>query len=142
MAGPTQAVLDLALPPSAGAMEPFPTLDSLTAPKVTSALESAALTSVRDDILQVASGTNNLGSEKPARAFTFGSDASQDLLRDRLVALGGPAEGSVGKASGQTDFQSGVDLIRDIYLSTIKMQAAWKVTNGIGKDVKMMLQAQ
>ena len=142
MAGPTQAVLDLALTPSAGAPEPIPTLDSLTAPKVTSALESAALTSVRDDILQVASGANILGSQKPAPAFTFGSDAGQDLLRDRLVALGGPAEGSVDKASGETAFQSGVDLIRDIYISTVKMQAAWKVSNGVGKDVKMMLQAQ
>ena len=38
--------------------------------------------------------------------------------------------------------QATADLVRDLYLASAKTLVAWKVLDGVGKDTKVMLQAQ
>ena len=49
-----------------------------------------------------------------------------------------PGEGAVRDDRTQAT----ADLVRDLYLASAKTLVAWKVLDGVGKDTKVMLQAQ
>lgn len=117
-----------------------PTLDALSADAIRSEQIKGEIESGGEQVLSVVTEFQFESDVTPRPTDEKGNLGPSDEIDKHASELTGrePGEGAVRDERTQAT----ADLVRDLYLASAKTLVAWKVLDGVGKDTKVMLQAQ